>query len=98
MNAGTFSSFAGLRAYTSTISKGERMQVNKLIGWFFILLGVIQILHEIFLRWRDNNVPGVPYTIVTALFFTLGFVFLWKKPIRQRPALSKAKGPSIFQD
>jgi hypothetical protein len=74
------------------------MDVNKLAGWCLILLGVINILHEIFVRWRDNNVPGVAYTLVTALFFTFGFVLLWRKPIRPRPALSKAKGPSILQD
>ena len=74
------------------------MQVNKLIGWCLILFGVINVLHEIVERWRGDNIPGVPYTLVTALLFTLGFVFLWKKPIRQRPAAPKAKGPSILQD
>src|SRR4051794_4875455 len=81
---GTFSSLVGLRAYTSSISEGERMQVNKLVGWCLILFGVINVLHEVFVRWRDNNVPGVPYALVTAMLFTFGFVFLWTKPIRLR--------------
>ena len=74
------------------------MDVNKLAGWCLIVLGVVNVLHEIFVRWRDNNVPGVPYTIVTALFFTFGFVLLWRKPIKTRPTTPKVKGPSIFQD
>ena len=74
------------------------MQVNKLIGWCLILFGVINVLHEIFERWSGPNVPGVPYTLVTALLFTFGFVFLCRKPIRLRPAAPKGKGPSILQD
>lgn len=74
------------------------MQVNKLIGWCLILFGVINILHAIFTGWRDNNVPGVPFTLVTALLFTFGCVFLWKKPIRPRRATPKGKGPSILED
>lgn len=74
------------------------MDVNKLAGWCLIVLGVVNVLHEIFIRWRDNSVPGVPYAIVTALFFTFGFVLLWRKPINPRPVRPKAKGPSILQD
>jgi hypothetical protein len=74
------------------------MDVNKLAGWFLILLGVINILHAIFVQWRDNNVPGVPFAFVTALLFTFGFVLLWRKPIKPRPATPKGKGPSIFHE
>lgn len=74
------------------------MNVNKLAGWCLILLGVINVLHEIMERWSVRNIPGVPYALVTALFFTFGFVFLCRKPIRLRTATSKAKGPSILSD
>lgn len=73
------------------------MQINTMAGWCLIVLGVVQILHEIVERGR-GNFPGVAYTVVTALFFTMGFVFLWKKPIRLRSATPKGKGPSILQD
>lgn len=73
------------------------MNVNKLAGWCLILFGVINVLHEIFERWAERNMPGVHYALVTALFFTFGFVFLCRRPMRPRPASAKAKGPSILE-
>jgi hypothetical protein len=72
------------------------MNVNKLAGWCLILFGVINVLHEIVQRWTYGNIPGVPYALLTALFFTFGFVFLCRKPIRLRHATPKGKGPSIL--
>ena len=57
------------------------MDVNKMAGWCLIVLGVVNVLHEIFIRYRDNARPGIPYAIVTAAFFTFGAVLLIRKPI-----------------
>ena len=59
------------------------MDVNKLAGWCLILLGVINVLHEIFVTYRDAGTPGAVYALVTALFITFGAVLLIRKPIPQ---------------
>ena len=71
------------------------MDVNKLAGWCLITLSVVNVLHEIFIRFRDGATPGVGYAFVTALFFTLGAVLLIRKPI---PEGRKAQGPSTARD
>lgn len=58
------------------------MDVNKLAGWCLITLAVVNVLHEIVIRYRDYGTPGFKYAIVTALFFTMGMVLLILKPIR----------------
>jgi len=58
------------------------MDVNKLAGWCLITLAVVNVLHEIVIRYRDYYTPGFKYAFVTALFFTLGMVLLIRKPIR----------------
>lgn len=57
------------------------MDVNKLAGWCLITLAMVNVLHEIFVRFRDAGTPGTGYAFVTALFFTLGAVLLIRKPI-----------------
>ena len=57
------------------------MDVNKLAGWCLILLGAINVLHEIFVTYRDGGTPGAFYALVTALLFTFGAVLLIRKPI-----------------
>ena len=57
------------------------MDVNKLAGWCLITLAVVNVLHEIFVRYRDAATPGIGHAFVTALFFTLGAVLLIRKPI-----------------
>jgi uncharacterized membrane protein HdeD (DUF308 family) len=67
------------------------MDVNKLAGWCLILLGIINVLHGVFLRYRDNASPGILFALVTAAFITFGAVLLIRKPI---PYARRAKGPS----
>ena len=64
------------------------MDVNKLAGWCLITLSVVNVLHEIVIRYRDSGTPGIKYAFVTALFFTMGMVLLIRKPIRygRKPA------------
>ena len=71
------------------------MDVNKLAGWCLITLGVVNVLHEIFIRYRDAATPGIGYAFVTALFFTAGAVLLILKPIRSG---RKPNGPSTTRD
>jgi hypothetical protein len=59
----------------------KMMDVNKLAGWCLITLAVVNVLHEIFIRYRDGATPGFGYAFVTALFFTAGVVLLIRKPI-----------------
>lgn len=78
---GTFSSSSCLRKQIDRMEK--MMDVNKLAGWCLILLSVINVLHEIVVRVRDQAKPGAAYAVVTAAFFTLGAVLLIRKPIPQ---------------
>jgi hypothetical protein len=64
------------------------MDVNKLAGWCLITLAAVNVLHEIFIRYRDAAAPGIGYAFMTALFFTVGAVLLIRKPI---PDARKAK-------
>lgn len=59
------------------------MDVNKLAGWCLITLAVVNVLHEVFVRYRDAGSPGVAYAAVTAALFTAGAVLLIRKPIPQ---------------
>lgn len=67
------------------------MNVNKLAGWFLIVMGAVNVCREVMLRLRENAQPGAVYALVTALLFTLGAVFLIRKPI---PYGRKVKGHS----
>ena len=58
------------------------MDINKMAGLCLIILAVVNVLHEIFVRYRDAASPGVGYAFVTALLFTLGAVLIIRKPIR----------------
>jgi hypothetical protein len=71
------------------------MDVNKLAGWCLILLGVINALHEVVIRYRDHGNPGFASAIATAMLITLGAVLLIRMPI---PYGRKAKGPSTSCD
>lgn len=67
------------------------MDVNKLAGWCLILLAVINVLHGVFVRFRDNASPGILYAVVTAAFVTFGAILLIRKPL---PYARRPKGPS----
>ena len=73
------------------------MDVNNLAGGALIILGVVNVLHEIVVRSNGRGEPGVAYAFVTALFFTFGVLLLFRKSVAgKRP--QKAKGPSILED
>lgn len=59
----------------------KRMDVNKMAGLCLIIMAVVNVLHEVFIRHRDGATPGVAYAFVTALLFTLGAVLIIRKPI-----------------
>lgn len=71
------------------------MDVNNLAGWCLILLGVVNALHEVVIRFRDNGTPGFVSAVATALFITLGAVLIIRKPIAHG---RKANGPSAARD
>ncbi|HET7288007.1 MAG TPA: hypothetical protein VFI71_11070 [Pyrinomonadaceae bacterium] len=73
------------------------MSVNKMAGACLIVLGIVNVLHEIVVRSTGRGEPGIPYAIVTALFFTFGAVLFLRRSAPQTSA-PKAKGPSIFKD
>ena len=58
------------------------MDINKMAGLCLIILAVVNVLHEIFVRYRDAGRPGIGYAFVTALLFTLGAALMIRKPIR----------------
>ncbi len=59
------------------------MDVNKMAGLCLIIMGVVNVLHEVFIRYRDASTPGVAYAFVTAMLFTLGVALIIRKPIPQ---------------
>jgi hypothetical protein len=65
------------------------MSVNKMAGVCLIVLGIVNVLHEIVVRSTGRGEPGNVYALVTALFFTFGAA---------QTSAPKAKGPSIFKD
>ncbi|MCM3904251.1 MAG: hypothetical protein ND866_21315 [Pyrinomonadaceae bacterium] len=60
------------------------MKVSKLAGYCLILLGIINVLHEISLRATGLREPGISYALVTALFFTAGAALLWRSRTNQK--------------
>lgn len=73
------------------------MNVNKMAGACLIVLGFVNVLHEIAMRSTGRGEPGIPYAFVTALFFTFGAVLFLRRRTTQT-SVPKAKGPSIFKD
>jgi hypothetical protein len=73
------------------------MSVNKMAGACLIVLGFVNVLHEIVLRSTGRGEPGIGYAFVTALFFTFGAVLFLRRGAAQTSA-PKAKGPPIFKD
>jgi hypothetical protein len=56
----------------------------KLAGYCLILLGIINVLHEVSLRATATREPGLGYALVTAGFFTAGAALLWLRKIKVR--------------
>ncbi len=73
------------------------MRLNKMAGACLILLGVVNVLHEVALRSAGRGTPGFGYAFATALFFTIGTVFFFRRSASQN-VISKTKEPLIFKD
>jgi hypothetical protein len=71
------------------------MDVNKLAGACLIILGIVNVLHEFVVRTTGRGEPGIPYALVTALFFTFGVALLLRKHVDHGKRRQKPKGPSI---
>jgi membrane-bound ClpP family serine protease len=52
------------------------MNISRMAGCCLILLGIINILHEINLTGTGRGQPGVAYAIITAALFTFGIALL----------------------
>jgi len=53
-------------------------------GSCLILLGIINILHEIVLVNTGRGRPGIHYALVTAVFFAVGAALLLRPQHRQK--------------
>jgi hypothetical protein len=73
------------------------MDVNKLAGACLLILGIVNVLHEIVLRSTGRGEPGFGYAAVTALFFTFGVLLLLRRKVAHNKRPQKAKGPSILE-
>jgi hypothetical protein len=71
------------------------MDVNKLAGACLIVLGIINVLHELVVRSAGRGEPGILYAFVTALFFTFGVALLLRKNVERGKRPQKVNGPSI---
>ncbi|HKR14453.1 MAG TPA: hypothetical protein VJT15_20475 [Pyrinomonadaceae bacterium] len=58
------------------------MDINKMAGLCLIILAVVNLLHEVFIRYRDAVAPGIGYAIVTAALFTVGVALIVRRPIQ----------------
>ncbi len=70
--------------------------VNRLAGACLIILGIVNVLHEIVVRSSGRGTPGFGYAFVTAMFFTIGTLLFLRRRQKSRP--KKVKGPSILND
>ena len=70
------------------------MTVNRMAGTCLILLGIINILHEINVVNAGRGRPGLIYALLTAAFFAVGAaLLLWPKhKQRQESAKPLSKG------
>lgn len=60
------------------------MTVNRMAGCCLILLGIINILHELVVVTTGRGRPGLVYTLVTAAFFAVGAALLLRPKHKQR--------------
>ena len=66
------------------------MTVNRMAGCALVLLGIINVLHEIVVRNSGRGRPGSPYAIVTALLFSVGTaLLLWPRHSQRRVRASR---------
>lgn len=59
------------------------MTVRTMLGICLIILGMVNILHAI-ASHSGTDKPGVPFMVVTALFFTLGAWLLLHRVFKHR--------------
>lgn len=52
------------------------MKAQRLLGLFFIVMGLLQIFHAIYERAAQGHKAGTFYTFVTALLLTAGVALL----------------------
>lgn len=60
------------------------MNEHKLAGCGLILLGIINVLHEVSLRATATREPDLGYALVTAGFFTAGAALLWLRKVKHK--------------
>jgi hypothetical protein len=67
--------------------------VTRMAGSCLILLGIINVLHEIVVVNAGRGKPGIVYGLVTAAFFAIGVALLLrpKHTDKQEPAKSLSK-------
>jgi len=54
------------------------MEIRKMAGWFFILMGVIRVLQSIHLHRAIGQEISTFNAILISLLFTAGAAFLWR--------------------
>lgn len=54
------------------------MEIRKMAGWFFILMGVISVLQYIHLHRITGQGISTFKAILISLLFTIGAAFLWR--------------------
>ena len=60
------------------------MEIRKMAGWCLILLGIVKVLHVIYLQTVTGHRAGALYAIMISLLFTGGAAFLWLKSAPER--------------
>jgi hypothetical protein len=64
------------------------MRISAMAGLCLIILGVVNVLHEIALTSSGRGARGILYALVTSAFFTAGAALLWGEKIRKMLAKS----------
>ena len=65
------------------------MTVNRMAGSCLILLGIINVLHEIVVVNTGRGRPGIVYALVTAAFFAVGVALLLRPRHTRKEASPK---------
>ena len=65
------------------------MRISAMAGLCLIILGVVNVLHEIALTSSGRGARGILYALVTSTFFTAGAALLWREKIRKMFAKSR---------
>jgi hypothetical protein len=77
------------------ISRRTTVRINGMLGLCLIILGMVNVLHEISVTSAGRGKPGLAYALTTSIFFTAGAALLFGDKIRKAFAKSRQSKTSL---